>query len=156
MALTNGLRSWGASALLFASPIIAAFMVTAVRGAAMAMRCERAFAVDDGAPNRALAVFMLALWREGNSIDFRVNAWVMVLLLIFLGLAGTGIVVAVNFMPMGLYDPALTVVMLFAWAVIASAGWIFTVSQAPKPASMGMAAIVLLITFMGINVRGLA
>lgn len=149
IAVTNGIRAWGAAALLLALPVLAPFVVGAVRGALMAGRLEFELAIDR-CRRRAVRVFAIALWREGWATSMPVNAWIVLLLLLFLAAAGGGIFIASSFSSLGYYDPALTVVMFFAWMVLALAGWIFTVTTAESPPGMSFASALLMVSFLGL------
>lgn len=150
IAITDGFRAWGAAATLFALPVLLPFILNAFRGAAMAARLEWQLAFGGHPRWRSFRVFLLALWREGSATPVRINTWVGVVLLIFLVIAGSGIFIASTFSTLGYYDPALTAAMLLAWTLLSTGGWIFTISTARSEPSMGVAAFLLLVSFMGL------
>ncbi len=146
IAITNGFRAWGASSLLLALPVLAPAIVSAVQGALLAAHAEAMLAARHSRRRVAL-VFLLALWREGDAQPTPVNLWAIAPMMVFLGVAGGSIFIADVFAG-GYYDPRLTIVMFFAWLIIATGGWLFTISTARDRISMAVSSVLLLIVFL--------
>lgn len=145
IAITNGFRAWGAASLLLALPVLGPAIVSAIRGALMAGQLEVRLSTHTHWL-RVVRVFLLALWREGQTQPMPINLWAIVPMMLFLFGAGGSIFVAENFAG-GYYDPRLTVVMFFGWLTIAIGGWLFTISSARDLISMSVCSALLLLTF---------
>lgn len=151
-AITDGFRAWGAASALFAIHVVARFVVMAFSGAIMAAKLEWKLAASHGGRRSAIA-FAIALWREGWAQPLAVNAWVMVGLMAFLAFAGSAIFLASGLLPLGYLSPHLHIVMAVLWPILSSAGWMFTITTAERPASMVVASAVLLFCFIALGLR---
>ena len=150
-AVTNGFRAWGAASLLLALPVIVPFIWRASAGAAM--QAWFSYGVTEPRAWNLIGGFFTGLWREGWQSKVRVNVWLAIGLLLFLGGAGSGIFVTINFSPDGLRDQRLADAMLAMWALLSSCGWGFTISTARHPLGMAFASMTLLMCMMGLSVQ---
>lgn len=135
--ISNGFRAWGVAGVLMTLPVVSAFLRFAWT------RAMENCAHVAGHWTCAVA-FVRGAWAAGYDAPLRINTWVPVILLGFVGVAGSAIFVSSN-MGGGYDAPALNVVMLFGWLSLSSAAWSVTVATATAPLRMALAAILLMV-----------